>query len=217
MFFSPKSWLAAVLSLPKESISASIDSTALLLLDSISISRFSIVMVVSSLLLKSAVFGGIIPKKERVDMALMSCSECGKEISDTVDACPYCGYKMVSGHQKTEAHKTTPIGNSKRKVITGVVYALISALFIVFIVLSISNQNNELQYIPYVMGRMWFIWCIGVLASAYYAVVNFVGWVEVRCPYCEKDEWIKRNAQNLKCRYCGNRSVRKGNILESVN
>ena len=28
-------------------------------------------------------------------MPLISCPECGKEISDKVKACPYCGYPMI--------------------------------------------------------------------------------------------------------------------------
>lgn len=35
-------------------------------------------------------------------MALISCPECGKEISDKVTACPHCGYPMVETSPQPE-------------------------------------------------------------------------------------------------------------------
>ena len=41
-------------------------------------------------------------------MALIKCSECGKEISDTAKTCPHCG--TITEHQK-ELNKKSNIGN----------------------------------------------------------------------------------------------------------
>jgi len=41
-------------------------------------------------------------------MALISCPECSKEISDTIDACPHCGYELIqpSATKRTKQKKS---------------------------------------------------------------------------------------------------------------
>ena len=41
-------------------------------------------------------------KEERVKMALITCPECGKEISDKAKACPFCGYPIEAEEKTTE-------------------------------------------------------------------------------------------------------------------
>jgi phage FluMu protein Com len=115
-----------------------------------------------------------------------------------------------------EARKTQ-IGKLKRKIISGVLYALISTAFIVVIILSIINWSDEYTRFPQQIGQLWFIWGLIAIAAAIYSFINFSGWVAVKCPYCGKDEWIRRKSQNLRCRYCKGVSVRKENALETVN
>ena len=45
-------------------------------------------------------------------MALIVCKECKKEYSDTLEACPHCGYKALNGvtiHGYTEVYANNPI------------------------------------------------------------------------------------------------------------
>ena len=37
-------------------------------------------------------------------MALISCKECGKEISSIAECCPHCGHKTRFGKEKEEEH-----------------------------------------------------------------------------------------------------------------
>jgi hypothetical protein len=44
-------------------------------------------------------------------MALITCKECNKEYSDTLEACPHCGYKVADGvtvHGYTETFAVNP-------------------------------------------------------------------------------------------------------------
>jgi len=113
--------------------------------------------------------------------------------------------------------RQTQIGKVKSKIIAGIFYALISLLFIIVIILSFINLGDDITRFPQAVGQLWFIWGLIAIAAAVYSFINFSGWVAVICPYCEKDEWIRRKAQSLKCRYCKETSVRKDSILETVN
>ena len=44
-------------------------------------------------------------------MALIQCPECGKEISDTTDKCPHCGYPLmkIQNEEKNNEKKRTAI------------------------------------------------------------------------------------------------------------
>lgn len=63
-------------------------------------------------------------------MALIQCSECGKEISDQIAACPHCGYPV---QKQTDENK----GNNKKKlllpiIIAGIILVLIAIIFICY-------------------------------------------------------------------------------------
>ena len=42
-------------------------------------------------------------------MALFKCSECGKEISDTIDQCPHCGYRIKEKNRINKKLLIVPI------------------------------------------------------------------------------------------------------------
>ena len=63
-------------------------------------------------------------------MALIQCSECGKEISDQIAACPHCGYPV---QKQTDENK----GKNKKKlllpvIIAGIILVLIAIIFICY-------------------------------------------------------------------------------------
>ena len=63
-------------------------------------------------------------------MALIQCSECGKEISDQISACPHCGYPV---QKQTDENK----GKNKKKlllpvIIAGIILVLIAIIFICY-------------------------------------------------------------------------------------
>lgn len=76
-------------------------------------------------------------------MALINCPECGKEISDTCDACIHCGYKL-SNNASSKDKKT-----NKKKV------PIIAILLVIVIIIGISiasiliinsiRENNRIE------------------------------------------------------------------------
>ena len=74
-------------------------------------------------------------------MALIKCKECGKEISDTVDACPHCGYK----YKKTNEMTTKKV---VKIIIIVAVIGLILFFGLTFLIFDFIPQfkvNNEMK------------------------------------------------------------------------
>jgi hypothetical protein len=63
------------------------------------------------------------PEKRRTALALVNCSECGKQISDLADTCPYCGVPLKNRSRPAAA--PVPIIASKSRGI-----AVLLALFL---------------------------------------------------------------------------------------
>lgn len=71
-------------------------------------------------------------------MALITCPECGKQISDAAKACPGCGYPI----NKSSSQKSIQSNDqNKTKIIIGVVVAVTVA--IVIIILNSNSKHNE--------------------------------------------------------------------------
>jgi len=151
-------------------------------------------------------------------MALVNCPECSKEMSDTLDACPHCGYRKESDL------KTTPLGKSKVGYIGGSFYLLLAAA-LAYVAVSAARDSTTLFGIDIVYvtgwgfvrtGELLFVMVALSILSAAYGVICFIGWRKAICPYCDKTDSIRRHSQRLKCRYCKKISVRKGELLEMV-
>ncbi len=66
-------------------------------------------------------------------MALIRCPECNKQISETVESCPHCGYKFSSGETKKVKEK-----QGKFTVLGFVVIAVI-----IFVLIRLCSEGNE--------------------------------------------------------------------------
>lgn len=71
-------------------------------------------------------------------MALIKCSECGKEISDTATICPNCGVKTESAINKSQKTKSNII-------ITTCIIIIIAIIGISFYFIYASNPLNKLK------------------------------------------------------------------------
>lgn len=89
-------------------------------------------------------------------MALINCQECNREISDTVRACPHCGYSLVQDdmeNKETQKVELTSVNiqfkniqenkEKIKKILAGVVVLII----IIFSVIIGMKIWNEKQYI----------------------------------------------------------------------
>ncbi|GEM_PF-1743372 len=80
-------------------------------------------------------------------MALVSCKECGKEISDQAAACPSCGAPVAKGAAQPAV--PTPVG--QRKVGCGTVIVVLLVLGAIFVaILMVMNPED-----PAVREERW--------------------------------------------------------------
>ena len=71
-------------------------------------------------------------------MALLNCPECNREISDTADMCPHCGYKLQSKPINTVSQE------KKKKIFIGVAVAiLIVCVGVALLCITNAGKSNE--------------------------------------------------------------------------
>ena len=153
-------------------------------------------------------------------MALIRCPECDREMSDTLDACPHCGYRLTEAN--VDNPSSTPIGKLKWSFSSCACCIALTAFFIYCAIHSFNASFGNSLYsssfiVPYPYRYYgFFIMCLASVLFGYFAVLNIIGRRRTVCPYCKKEAQIWRYEQKLKCPYCKKISVRKGDVLETV-
>lgn len=143
-------------------------------------------------------------KSEVFFVALISCPECGKQISDSTPACPHCGYRFSTDTTSAAPPSPTEINPSKSNIPVGAIKIIAGiAIFIV-----------SIPFIG-VFGLGIFGMIAGVvLLGAGFADVT--GMHDVICPYCKSSGKMAKGSKNYKCPTCKKRSVRENNNLKPV-
>lgn len=136
-------------------------------------------------------------------MALISCPECGKQISETTPSCPHCGYALSVAAQ-TATPTATKIGEPKTNNGAGI------ALTVIGIVLFVAGLPL-LVVIP--LGVV-FILAGSVLLCM--GLSKVMGTRDVHCPYCGKPHYILKNQTKFKCPTCRKKSYRDGEYLKPI-
>ncbi len=138
-------------------------------------------------------------------MALVSCPECEKLISDTTPTCPHCGYRLSTEAPSASQSLPTEIGALEKntptgaiKIVGGIAIILISIPFIGVFGLGIFSMIGG--FLLFSMGYM-----------------NITGLHNVTCPHCKTAGHMTCSAQNYKCPTCKKLSVRKANYLEPIS
>lgn len=87
-------------------------------------------------------------------MALISCPECEKEISDKVKNCPHCGYPLINDTpQKVEVTGVNLENGSKRKALISVAAIAVLAL-ITYGIITLINSNRAKDYSENLSGTV---------------------------------------------------------------
>lgn len=133
-------------------------------------------------------------------MALISCPECAKKISETTPVCPHCGYQL-STETSSNTTKPTKIGEVHKKPIAG-----ICTLFIGIIAIPCSFLAGPFLALP----------LIGAIVITGAGCGLLVGTQSVTCPYCGRPAKMLCNNDDFRCAACKKRSVRKGEYLNLV-
>ncbi|MEQ8682952.1 MAG: SH3 domain-containing protein [Cyclobacteriaceae bacterium] len=72
-------------------------------------------------------------------MALITCQECGKEHSDTIESCPHCGYQRNAHKEKTEPESAP---KKEKKKNSGCTTLIIIGVIVAVIWMIASNVDN---------------------------------------------------------------------------
>ncbi len=142
-------------------------------------------------------------------MALITCPECNREVSDKAYSCPHCGYVLSeqtsSATPPVHQPRPTRIGAQRRNVVSGSIWSVIGMLLIglgilsCFVILPVGIVILVLGGIIYAKGT-----------------ASSVGVHAVTCPYCGASGIMDSTAQSYKCRICSKKSVKKGEYLHPV-
>lgn len=85
-------------------------------------------------------------------MALISCPECGREISNKVNACPHCGYPFSEINQEQSAPQQVEVTSVNlkpndpktiKKILLGGAVAVVAIIAIVVAVFAVNQHNAE--------------------------------------------------------------------------
>lgn len=92
-------------------------------------------------------------------MALVKCSECGKEISDRAGACPGCGAPLASGFTPNTAPSAHAVTKSVRVERAGFKWELVG--FILILIATVSAVagagSTGFAWIPGIIGLVVFV------------------------------------------------------------
>lgn len=137
-------------------------------------------------------------------MALVSCPECGKEISDAARACPHCGYAIRES--LTNQAKRTPLVEKKPSRGYGM-FLCVGGMVMAFGGLLLCLLFLPLGVVTLVVGAMM------ILAS----VQQFGDAQSGTCPYCGNPVTVPTKDVACKCPHCRKTSTKKDNFLETID
>ena len=137
-------------------------------------------------------------------MALVSCPECGKEISDAARSCPHCGYAMresaASQVKRTPLTEKKPSHASGIFLCTGGMVMVLGSLLLCVVLLPVG-----------VIGLV--ISAMMILAG----VEQFKDAQNGESPYCGNSVTVPTKDLTYKCPHCHKTSTKKDNFLETID
>ncbi len=134
-------------------------------------------------------------------MALITCPECGKQISESTPSCPHCGYILST----TSSPAPTKIGETEVNIGGGI------AVLALGVVGGVASLFALFLFFP--IGIFAMVGSCGLLGVGYSKIK---GTQEVYCPHCGKLGRLEKAAENYKCPVCKKRSVRNGDYLKPM-
>lgn len=137
-------------------------------------------------------------------MALISCPECGKQISDTTPSCPHCGYKL-SSLTEPKTPSPTKIGEISQNYGAGFAMILFGLLFV------LVSFFAFVMFLPLGILVCWVpIFLLGT------GIQKIAGTRSICCPHCGRIAEVGKNFDTYKCPVCKKRSVRENDYLKPI-
>ncbi len=148
-------------------------------------------------------------------MALITCPECGRDISDQAVSCPGCGYVLKKSEPVPQSQpqpqwstaRKTQLSEKRTSPVLGVFSILfgLACLFLCFLL---------------------FITGIGIIvaipllilsgAAIHYGSKSISGVQDGACPYCGNDVTVPASAASFTCPHCHKISTRSGDALKTI-
>ena len=141
-------------------------------------------------------------------MPLISCPECGKQISDSATACPHCGYPLSSlpPVRARFSRRSTPLDDTSTNGAAGVVWLIVAIVGVPAVIFGFL--------FGFILG---FLVLFGDLLLWGLALNNLQGTRKGTCPYCNGDITVTDlNASAMKCPHCKKRFSIKEDRLETL-
>jgi len=134
-------------------------------------------------------------------MALITCPECGKEISDKAESCPSCGYVLV----KNELPKIrrSELSQPEKATVSGIVFILCGTAALIFGIFTIAI----------IIGIFAIIGGVGLIGMG---AQKMAGQQKGDCPYCKHEVVVAANSKTFKCPHCKKTSTHSGSCLEAI-
>ena len=137
-------------------------------------------------------------------MALVSCPECGKEISDAARSCPHCGYTMREA--AANQVKRTPLTEKKPSCASGI-FLCTGGMVMVFGSLLLCVVLLPVGVVGLVISAMMILAGVEQFKDAQNGV----------CPYCGNSVTVPLKDLTCKCPHCHKTSTKKDNFLETID
>jgi len=137
-------------------------------------------------------------------MALISCPECNRDVSDSAVSCPHCGFSLSTARKVVTQTRSSKVKKSNNFAVVGVLVVAIG-LFMVY---------EGIFVMPAPLS-----WLLAAVGLFFMAVGSFVCVRKARvdCPYCSKENIIRNNASSMTCRFCKKTSVRENDEMKTVD
>lgn len=136
-------------------------------------------------------------------MALISCPECGKEISDAARSCPHCGYAI----------KEASANQVRRTPLTAKTPSLSSGVFLCIggMVMGFGSFLLCFAFLP--LGVIGLVVCFMMI---YAGVKQFEDAQNGACPYCGNVVSVPTKDLTCKCPHCHKTSTKRDSFLETI-
>ena len=153
-------------------------------------------------------------------MALMNCSECGKEISNQAIARPNCG-KPVKNVESIDDRKREEHSDVQRKIPQGMALIIVSPFIFAFGVYGLfSIPFGYTFFITQTLFALIIPACATYLGGALFhkAVYYHLSGIQIgKCPYCGNTADPRAKSSTYKCVHCKKISSKKENYLERID
>ncbi len=148
-------------------------------------------------------------------MALITCPECGRDISDQAVSCPGCGYVLQKSEPVPQSQpqpqwptaRKTLLSEKQTSPVLGVLSFLFGlACFFPVFLLFITGVGIVVAIPLFILS----------CAAIHYGIKSISGVQDGACPYCGNNVTVPANASTFTCPHCHKISTRSGDALKTI-